>query len=60
MSQPPAADVTQLLVAWSEGDQSALDRLVPLVESELRRLAKGWLMRWLGSSGSTQQGTDDV
>jgi RNA polymerase sigma factor (TIGR02999 family) len=32
-------EVTQLLVAWGNGDQSALDQLMPLVYSELHRLA---------------------
>jgi len=32
--------VTQLLLAWSAGDQSALDALAPLVYDELRRLAR--------------------
>lgn len=36
-------DITGLLQAWSHGDQAALDRLVPLVESELRRLARSCL-----------------
>jgi RNA polymerase sigma-70 factor, ECF subfamily len=36
---PPAHDVTQLLVAWCEGDQAAFERLVPLVYAELRRVA---------------------
>ena len=31
--------VTQLLVAWGNGDQAALDQLMPLVYSELHRLA---------------------
>jgi RNA polymerase sigma-70 factor (ECF subfamily) len=35
--------VTQLLVAWSDGDQSALDQLVPLVHGELRRLARSYM-----------------
>ena len=39
MPAPPAHDVTQLLVAWSEGDKAALERLVPLVYAELRRVA---------------------
>jgi RNA polymerase sigma-70 factor (ECF subfamily) len=39
MPAPPAHDVTQLLVAWCEGDRAAVDRLVPLVYSELRRMA---------------------
>src|SRR6187401_1113203 len=32
-------DVTRLLTEWSEGDPSALDRLLPLVYADLRRLA---------------------
>jgi RNA polymerase sigma-70 factor (ECF subfamily) len=31
--------ITQLLLAWNHGDQGALARLVPIVETELRRLA---------------------
>jgi RNA polymerase sigma factor (TIGR02999 family) len=38
-------DVTQLLVNWSKGDQSALDELMPLVYGELRRLAGAYLRR---------------
>jgi RNA polymerase sigma-70 factor, ECF subfamily len=38
-------EVTQLLVAWSDGDGSALGRLVSLVEPELRRVAVGCLSR---------------
>jgi RNA polymerase sigma factor (TIGR02999 family) len=33
-------EVTQLLVAWGNGDQTALDQLMPLVYSELHRLAR--------------------
>ena len=33
-------DITGLLCAWSEGDQAALEKLIPLVEAELRRIAK--------------------
>jgi RNA polymerase sigma-70 factor, ECF subfamily len=33
-------EVTQLLGAWSEGDPAALDRLMPLVYAELRRMAR--------------------
>ena len=40
----PAA-VTQLLRAWSDGDEKALERLLPLVEAELRRLARGYIAR---------------
>ena len=38
-------NITQLLVDWSKGDQKALDRLMPLVYSELRRLAGNYLRR---------------
>jgi RNA polymerase sigma factor (TIGR02999 family) len=40
-----ASDVTQILEAWSEGDQSAPERLMPLVYQELRRLAGDYLRR---------------
>src|SRR5881396_743780 len=39
----PSQDMTQLLVAWSNGDQQALETLVPLVEAELHRLARRYL-----------------
>jgi len=39
LTTPPPSDVTTLLLAWREGDGSALDRLMPLVYAELRRLA---------------------
>ena len=39
-SSSSTSRVTQLLVAWSEGDQSALTTLTPLVHEELRRLAR--------------------
>lgn len=37
--------VTQLLMAWRDGDDSALNQLTPLVYAELRRLAEGYLRR---------------
>lgn len=37
--------VTELLRAWSDGDEGALERLMPLVEAELRRLARGYMGR---------------
>ena len=40
-----AADVTGLLVAWSEGDSAALDALLPVVYAELRRQARRALRR---------------
>ena len=42
--QPPES-ITQLLVDWSYGDQKALDKLMPLVYSELHRLASNYLRR---------------
>jgi RNA polymerase sigma factor (TIGR02999 family) len=41
----PHDDVTVLLLDWSQGDKSALDRLTPLVYDELKRLAKRYLRR---------------
>ncbi len=38
-------DITRLLVAWGEGDKDALDRLMPFVYSELRRLAHAYMRR---------------
>jgi len=40
-----APSVTQLLKAWSDGDEHALEALLPLVEAELRRLARGYMRR---------------
>jgi len=45
MGIEPTHEVTRLLVAWSEGDQSALDRLMPVVHDELRRLARHHMAR---------------
>ncbi len=36
----PAVELTRMLNAWSEGDESALERLTPIVYAELRRLAR--------------------
>jgi RNA polymerase sigma factor (TIGR02999 family) len=36
-------DVTQLLVAWSNGDEAARDQLIPLVYEELHRLAHQYM-----------------
>ena len=42
--QPPDG-ITQLLIDWGKGDQAALEKLMPLVYSELRRLANNYLRR---------------
>src|SRR5262245_3355906 len=38
-------EVSQLLADWNSGNQSALDRLIPLVNDELRRLARHYMSR---------------
>jgi RNA polymerase sigma factor (TIGR02999 family) len=43
MSSPP--EITALLVDWSNGDKAALDRLLPLVERELHRLAHNYMRK---------------
>ena len=48
-------DVTQLLRAWSQGDEAALEQLVPLVEAELHRLARAYMSR--ERKGHTLQAT---
>jgi RNA polymerase sigma factor (TIGR02999 family) len=45
MIQPPTEQVTQLLVEWSNGDKAALDKLMPLIDQELRRLAHHYMRR---------------
>jgi RNA polymerase sigma factor (TIGR02999 family) len=45
MDAPGTHELTQLLVAWSDGDEAALDRLAPLVNAELHRLAKRYMSR---------------
>src|SRR5215207_11547338 len=38
-------EITRLLVAWGDGDRSALEELAPLVHSELHRLAHHYMGR---------------
>ena len=45
MTQTSREEVTGLLQAWSDGDQAALDKLMPLVYAELHRLAKRYMGR---------------
>ena len=45
MSVPSTQEVTEMLVAWSNGDESALERLIPLVHDELHRLAHRYMNR---------------
>ncbi|HEX6043758.1 MAG TPA: ECF-type sigma factor [Pyrinomonadaceae bacterium] len=45
MDEPGAHELTQLLEAWSDGEEEALERLAPLVHAELYRLAKRYMNR---------------
>jgi hypothetical protein len=45
MTVPSTQGITELLVAWSNGDESALERLTPLVYDELHRLAHRYMNR---------------
>ena len=44
MNRPPIAELTELLIAWSDGDDGALEHLTPLVYQELHRLAHHYLI----------------
>jgi RNA polymerase sigma factor (TIGR02999 family) len=43
MAQTLPEEVTGLLRAWSDGDELALEKLIPLVYAELHRLAKRYM-----------------
>ena len=45
LGQPQSADASTLLRAWSDGDQSALEKLIPIVFTELHRLAQRHMRR---------------
>lgn len=45
MKQSSPQEISALLRAWSSGDESALNRLTPLVYEELHRLAHGYMRR---------------
>ncbi|HWW75143.1 MAG TPA: sigma-70 family RNA polymerase sigma factor [Pyrinomonadaceae bacterium] len=52
---PAHSEITALLVAWSDGDHAALERLLPLIERELHRIARQYMRR--ESPGHTLQTT---
>jgi RNA polymerase sigma factor (TIGR02999 family) len=54
MNESPK-EITQLLAAWSQGEEGALAELLPLVYGELRRIAHGYLRRH--APGNTWQTT---
>ena len=43
MNNPSTHEITQLLVAWNQGDQAALEALSPLINQELHWLAKRYM-----------------
>jgi RNA polymerase sigma-70 factor, ECF subfamily len=43
MSQSSSQEVTKLLLAWRQGEKEALDKLVPVIYEELRRLAHSYM-----------------
>src|SRR5437764_9910228 len=55
MQDDTPGEVTRLLKAWCKGDARALERLAPMVEQELRRLARAYLQR--EAAGHTLQPT---
>ncbi len=55
MGDPPPADITRLLQAWTEGGDIALEELLPIVYAELHHLAERYMKR--EASGHTLQTT---
>ena len=55
MDNHSSSDITQLLVAWGNGDAEALDKLIPLVYQELHRLAAHYMRK--ENAGHTLQTT---
>lgn len=56
MNSGGGQQVTQLLLKWSNGDQTALDELMPIVYDELRRMVRRYMNRQ--ESGHTMQATE--
>ena len=56
MAMPEAPDVTRLLLDWRQGQPAALERLLPLVYSELKKIAHA-RMRAESPGGQTLQTT---
>ena len=55
MPRPPSSEVSQLLQEWNDGDEAALEKLMPLVYQELHRMARYYMAR--ESPGHTLQTT---
>ena len=43
MTQPETHEVTRLLQAWGQGEDGALEQMIPLVYKELRRIAHRYM-----------------
>lgn len=56
MPESSSKQITALLIDWSEGDQAALEQLMPLVYDELRQMARRYISKQ--PSGHTFQATD--
>jgi len=41
--EPPAIQITELLRSWSQGDEGAIERLMPMVYDELHRMARRYM-----------------
>jgi len=41
--EPPSGQITQLLESWNQGDQDAIEKLMPIVYEELHRLARRYM-----------------
>jgi RNA polymerase sigma factor (TIGR02999 family) len=54
MPTPESPDVTRLLLDWRQGDAGALDRLLPLVYSELKRIAHARMRGESPAAGTLQ------
>src|SRR5262245_38920829 len=44
-SMNSSSDITELLINWCDGEQAALDKLIPRVERELHRIAHKYMRR---------------
>jgi len=42
-------NITEILIAWNKGEQSALEHLLPIVEKELRRIAHNYMRKERGN-----------
>lgn len=58
MTEQPSHEISQILQAWGQGDETALAKLAPLVEAELHRLAEHYLRQ--ERQGHSMQATELV